>query len=45
MVPESALPHLAAEGISFTVEGPASYERILRLNQAAATERQPAATA
>jgi hypothetical protein len=45
MVPESALPHLAAEGISFTVEGPASYERILRLNQAAATERQPAGTA
>lgn len=34
MVPEPALPHLAAEGIVFTVEGPATYERILRLNQA-----------
>ena len=33
MVPEPALPHIAAEGISFTVEGPATYERILRLNQ------------
>jgi hypothetical protein len=26
LVPESALPHLAIEGISFTVEGPATYE-------------------
>ena len=33
MVPEPALPYLAADGISFTVEGPATYERILRLNQ------------
>jgi hypothetical protein len=33
MVPEPALPHLAAAGITFTVEGPASYDRILRLNQ------------
>jgi hypothetical protein len=32
MVPETALPHLAAEGITFSVEGPASYERILTLN-------------
>ncbi|HEV3258800.1 MAG TPA: hypothetical protein VG013_18155 [Gemmataceae bacterium] len=27
LVPESALPFLAVEGIRFTVEGPASYER------------------
>ena len=27
LVPEAALPFLAVEGISFTVEGPASYER------------------
>ena len=32
LVPEPALPHLAAEGITFTVEGPATYDRILRLN-------------
>jgi len=36
MVPEAALPHMAAEGIVFTVEGPATYDRILRLNQAVA---------
>jgi hypothetical protein len=34
MVPEQALSHMAAEGILFTVEGPATYERVLRLNQA-----------
>jgi hypothetical protein len=28
MVPEPALAHLAAEGITFSVEGPASYARI-----------------
>jgi len=33
MVPEPALAHMAAEGIAFTVEGPATYERIVRLNQ------------
>ena len=33
MVPELALPHLAAEGIAFAVEGPATYDRILALNQ------------
>lgn len=33
MVPEPALPHMAAEGLSFTVEGPATYDRILRLNE------------
>lgn len=27
LVPEAALPFLAVEGISFTVEGPATYER------------------
>ena len=35
MVPEPALAHLAAEGISFTVEGPATYERITGLNHIA----------
>ena len=33
MVPEAALSPMAAEGIVFTVEGPATYDRILRLNQ------------
>ncbi len=28
-VPETALAHLAAEGIPFTVEGPATYERLV----------------
>ena len=28
-VPESALAYLATEGISFVVEGPASYERLI----------------
>jgi hypothetical protein len=28
LVPEFALPALAREGISFTVEGPATYEQI-----------------
>jgi len=37
MVPETALPHLAAEGIILTVEGPATYDRILGLNRAAGT--------
>ena len=37
MVPEAALGHMAAEGIAFTVEGPATYERVLRLNEAAGT--------
>ena len=30
MVPETALPYLAAEGISFTVERPKADERVLR---------------
>jgi len=29
LVPESALPALAVEGIPFIVEGPATYEQIL----------------
>jgi len=29
LVPESALPALAVEGIPFAVEGPATYEQIL----------------
>ena len=28
-VPETALAHLATEGIRFTVEGPANYERLV----------------
>src|SRR5947209_1798304 len=28
-VPETALAHLATEGIRFTVEGPATYERLI----------------
>ena len=31
MVPEEALPFLATEGIQFTVEGPATYERLTAL--------------
>ena len=27
LVPETALPYLAVEGIAFTVEGPAAYEQ------------------
>ena len=27
LVPEAALPYMAVEGISFTVEGPATYEQ------------------
>ncbi len=47
MVPEVALPHMAAEGIVFTVEGPATYDRVLRLNQGGATRssRRKVATA
>ena len=35
MVPEWALPYLAAEGIIFSVEGPATYDRVMGLNQEA----------
>jgi len=36
MVPEEALACLAAEGIRFTVEGPATYERLAPLRDPAA---------
>ena len=36
MVPEEALPYLATEDISFTVEGPATNERIAALRDPAA---------
>jgi hypothetical protein len=35
-IPEPALSSLAVEGIRFTVEGPASYERIAPLRNSAA---------
>ena len=35
LVPEPALPHLAAEGIVFSVEGVGTYDRVLRLNEKA----------
>ena len=36
IVPEAALADLAAEGISFVVEGPATYERIISTIRGAA---------
>jgi hypothetical protein len=36
MVPENALPFLAVEGIPFSVEGPATYERLAPLRNPAA---------
>ena len=44
MVPEPALVEMAADGIKFSVEGPATYDRILALNQAAAarSNQEPA---
>jgi hypothetical protein len=45
MVPEAALAFLAAEGVQFTVEGPATYDRVLALNQSVEisnAEREPA---
>ena len=38
MVPEDALPFLAAEGIRFTVEGLATYERLAALRDLSAEE-------
>ena len=38
-VPEAALAHLATEGISFVVEGPATYEQLI------STIRNPPAAA
>ena len=47
LVPEPALPHLAAEGFVFSVEGEGTYDRILRLNEKAQAsgEGKTAATA
>ena len=36
LVPEGALPHLAAEGVSFSVVGPAKYEQCIPSVRAAA---------
>jgi hypothetical protein len=36
MVPENSLPFLAVEGIPFSVEGPANYERLAPLRDSAA---------
>ena len=36
MVPDNALAFLAVEGISFTVEGPATYDRLAPLRNPAA---------
>ncbi len=36
LVPEAALPHLAVEGIEFTVIGPATYEHLAPLRNPAA---------
>jgi hypothetical protein len=40
MVPEAALPSLAAECFQFTVEGPATYERLASLRDTSATAVQ-----
>jgi len=45
LLPEPALPHLAAEGVEFSVEGPGTYDRILRLNEKAAAHSSPAESA
>jgi hypothetical protein len=45
MVPEAALPYLAAEGVQFYVDGPATYSRILSLNESAGVPTTEAATA
>jgi len=42
IVPEDALPHLAWEGISFSVQGPATYEQ---LKPGASAVRGPSAEA
>lgn len=34
ILPEAALPHLAHEGIHFSVEGPATYEQLIPRAQA-----------
>lgn len=45
LVPEPALPHLAAEGIEFSVEGAGTYDRILRLNERARSSVPTSASA
>jgi hypothetical protein len=40
MVPENALPFLAVEGIAFSVEGPATYERLAPLRNPVAVAVQ-----
>jgi hypothetical protein len=40
VVPEAALTHLALEGIKFTVEGPATYERLASLRDTVAAAVQ-----
>ena len=45
MVPETALASLAAEGVVFSVDGPATSERILMLNRTAQSAATPEATA
>ena len=40
IIPEAALAHLAMEGIRFTVEGPATYERLTPLRDTAAAALQ-----
>ena len=47
LVPEPALPHLAAERIVFSVEGPGTCDRILHLNEKAnaSVAGEPAAKA
>jgi hypothetical protein len=40
MVPEAALASLALEGFQFTVEGPATYERLTSLRDTPATAVQ-----
>jgi len=48
MVPEASLAPMASEGIVFTVKGPATYDRVLRLNRSRSgplSQRKPAAAA
>jgi hypothetical protein len=40
MVPERALPYLAVEGIPFSVEGPATYDRLTPVRNPAAVAVQ-----
>ena len=40
MVPDAALPHLARQGLKFTVEGPATYDQLASLRNPAAAPVQ-----